>query len=113
VIEPATGTTLGGRRRNALRRDRRLARARKRLDAREGVVRNLGHDQGTARSRRAAVARSVVGVISPFNFPLYLAMRSGAPSLALGNAVKRWTGMTPNEVRGNADPAPRSSSMAG
>ncbi|HKT66690.1 MAG TPA: AraC family transcriptional regulator [Burkholderia sp.] len=29
------------------------------------------------------------------------------------HAFKRWTGMTPNEVRGNADPAPRSSSMAG
>ncbi|MDH5858383.1 benzaldehyde dehydrogenase [Lampropedia aestuarii] len=29
----------------------------------------------------------VVGVIAPFNFPLYLAMRAVAPSLALGNAV--------------------------
>lgn len=29
----------------------------------------------------------VVGVISPFNFPLYLAMRSVAPAIALGNAV--------------------------
>jgi benzaldehyde dehydrogenase (NAD) len=29
----------------------------------------------------------VVGVISPFNFPLILAMRSVAPALALGNAV--------------------------
>lgn len=29
----------------------------------------------------------VVGVISPFNFPLYLALRSVAPALALGNAV--------------------------
>ncbi|MFV0457457.1 MAG: benzaldehyde dehydrogenase [Actinomycetales bacterium] len=29
----------------------------------------------------------VVGVISPFNFPLYLAMRAVAPALALGNAV--------------------------
>jgi benzaldehyde dehydrogenase (NAD) len=29
----------------------------------------------------------VVGVISPFNFPLYLAMRAVAPVLALGNAV--------------------------
>lgn len=29
----------------------------------------------------------VVGVISPFNFPLYVAMRAVAPALALGNAV--------------------------
>tara|TARA_E500000305_G_C4029841_1_gene244432 strand:+ start:7902 stop:9371 length:1470 start_codon:yes stop_codon:yes gene_type:complete len=29
----------------------------------------------------------VVGVISPFNFPLYLAMRAVAPALALGNSV--------------------------
>lgn len=29
----------------------------------------------------------VVGVISPWNFPLFLAMRSVAPALALGNAV--------------------------
>jgi benzaldehyde dehydrogenase (NAD) len=29
----------------------------------------------------------VVGVIAPFNFPLYLAMRAVAPALALGNAV--------------------------
>ena len=29
----------------------------------------------------------VVGIISPFNFPLYLSMRAVAPALALGNAV--------------------------
>lgn len=29
----------------------------------------------------------VVGVISPFNFPLYLAMRAVAPALAVGNGV--------------------------
>ncbi|SDR30039.1 benzaldehyde dehydrogenase (NAD+) [Paraburkholderia fungorum] len=29
----------------------------------------------------------VIGVISPFNFPLYLAMRAVAPALALGNSV--------------------------
>ncbi|WP_184048794.1 benzaldehyde dehydrogenase [Paraburkholderia sp. MM5384-R2] len=29
----------------------------------------------------------VIGVISPFNFPLYLAMRAVAPALAVGNAV--------------------------
>lgn len=31
--------------------------------------------------------KGVVGVIGPFNFPLYLAMRSVAPALATGNAV--------------------------
>ena len=31
--------------------------------------------------------RGVIGVISPFNFPLYLAMRAVAPALAVGNAV--------------------------
>lgn len=31
--------------------------------------------------------KGVVGVIGPFNFPLYLAMRSIAPALATGNAV--------------------------
>ncbi|KAK0330341.1 hypothetical protein LTR94_033214, partial [Friedmanniomyces endolithicus] len=29
----------------------------------------------------------VVGVISPFNFPLYLAIRAVAPAIAVGNAV--------------------------
>lgn len=29
----------------------------------------------------------VIGVISPFNFPLYLAMRAVAPALAVGNSV--------------------------
>ncbi|MDZ7914840.1 MAG: aldehyde dehydrogenase family protein [Rhodococcus sp. (in: high G+C Gram-positive bacteria)] len=33
------------------------------------------------------VAMGVVGVISPFNFPAVLAMRSVAPALAVGNAV--------------------------
>lgn len=33
------------------------------------------------------VPLGVVGVISPFNFPLYLAIRAVAPALALGNAV--------------------------
>lgn len=40
---------------------------------------------------RTSIARrvplGVVGVISPFNFPAILAMRSVAPALALGNAV--------------------------
>lgn len=33
------------------------------------------------------VPAGVIGVISPFNFPLLLSMRSVAPALALGNAV--------------------------
>ena len=33
------------------------------------------------------VPHGVVGVISPFNFPLILSMRSTAPALAVGNAV--------------------------
>jgi benzaldehyde dehydrogenase (NAD) len=33
------------------------------------------------------VPHGVVGVISPFNFPLLLSMRSTAPALAVGNAV--------------------------
>lgn len=44
-----------------------------------------------SESGRMSIARKipvgVVGVISPFNFPLYLAMRAVAPALALGNAV--------------------------
>jgi benzaldehyde dehydrogenase (NAD) len=36
-------------------------------------------------ARRAPLG--VIGVISPFNFPLVLSMRSVAPALALGNAV--------------------------
>ncbi|MFT4124199.1 MAG: benzaldehyde dehydrogenase [Microbacteriaceae bacterium] len=44
----------------------------------------------SARPRLSMAARipvGVVGVISPFNFPGVLAMRSLAPALALGNAV--------------------------
>ncbi|MCE6076928.1 benzaldehyde dehydrogenase [Agrobacterium vitis] len=36
-------------------------------------------------ARRRAIG--VVGVISPFNFPLYLAMRAIAPAIAVGNGV--------------------------
>jgi len=36
-------------------------------------------------ARRAPLG--VVGVITPFNFPLYLSMRAVAPALALGNSV--------------------------
>ena len=33
------------------------------------------------------VPRGVIGIISPFNFPLLLSMRATAPALSLGNAV--------------------------
>ncbi len=49
----------------------------------EGVILpSHGHHSYARR-----VALGVVGVISPFNFPLILSMRSVAPALALGNAV--------------------------
>ena len=51
-------------------------------------------DQGTllpTQNGKLSIAKrvplGVVGVISPFNFPLYLALRAVAPALALGNAV--------------------------
>lgn len=51
-------------------------------------------DQGSilpAQNGKLSLAKrvplGVVGVISPFNFPLYLAIRAVAPALALGNAV--------------------------
>ncbi|HEY0537547.1 MAG TPA: benzaldehyde dehydrogenase [Actinoallomurus sp.] len=51
---------------------------------------SLGEVIPTAQPRLSLVRRlpvGVVGVISPFNFPLILAIRSVAPALALGNAV--------------------------
>jgi benzaldehyde dehydrogenase (NAD) len=44
-----------------------------------------GMDDRTNYARR--VPHGVVGVISPFNFPLVLSVRSIAPAIALGNAV--------------------------
>lgn len=51
-------------------------------------------DQGTVlptSNGKVSIAKrlplGVVGVISPFNFPLYLAIRAVAPALAFGNAV--------------------------
>jgi benzaldehyde dehydrogenase (NAD) len=50
-----------------------------------------GHLLPTSEPGRQSVARrvplGVVGVISPWNFPLILAVRAVAPALALGNAV--------------------------
>ncbi|MCW2864432.1 MAG: aldehyde dehydrogenase [Actinoallomurus sp.] len=51
---------------------------------------SLGEVIPTAQPRLSLVRRlpvGVVGVVSPFNFPLILAIRSVAPALALGNAV--------------------------
>ncbi|MCW2944712.1 MAG: aldehyde dehydrogenase [Actinoallomurus sp.] len=50
----------------------------------------LGDILPTAKKRLSLARRvpaGVVGVISPFNFPLILSIRSVAPALALGNAV--------------------------
>jgi benzaldehyde dehydrogenase (NAD) len=50
----------------------------------------IGEILATAQPRLSLARRipvGVVGVISPFNFPLVLAIRSVAPALALGNAV--------------------------
>jgi benzaldehyde dehydrogenase (NAD) len=50
----------------------------------------LGEVIPTAQARLSLIRRlpvGVVGVVSPFNFPLILAIRSVAPALALGNAV--------------------------
>ena len=64
----------------------------------EGILRQsagmLGEAQGLVlptRSGRLSLARrlphGVVGVVSPFNFPLILSIRAVAPALAVGNAV--------------------------
>ncbi len=48
------------------------------------------HDRSTVPGKENIVKREpvgVVGVISPWNFPLHLSMRAVAPALALGNAV--------------------------
>jgi benzaldehyde dehydrogenase (NAD) len=50
----------------------------------------LGEILATGKPRMSLARRvpaGVVGVISPFNFPLILSIRSVAPALALGNAV--------------------------
>src|SRR5690606_3349168 len=47
----------------------------------------LGSDIPGKESRVYRQPRGVIGVISPWNFPLHLTARSLAPALALGNAV--------------------------
>ncbi|MDP9849609.1 benzaldehyde dehydrogenase [Streptosporangium lutulentum] len=54
------------------------------------VSQPLGEILPTVKKRLSMARRvpaGVVGVISPFNFPLILSIRSVAPALALGNAV--------------------------
>ncbi len=63
---------------NTLRTAAELADA-----AHEIVLPATGESQNTARR----IPRGVVGLITPFNFPLSLAVRTVAPALALGNAV--------------------------
>ncbi|MTV41240.1 benzaldehyde dehydrogenase [Duganella radicis] len=50
----------------------------------QGQLLAAPHDQFSIARR---VPHGVVGVISPFNFPLILSLRSIAPALAVGNAV--------------------------
>jgi benzaldehyde dehydrogenase (NAD) len=50
----------------------------------QGLV--LPSDPGRISIARR-VPRGVIGIISPFNFPLILSMRAVAPALAVGNAV--------------------------
>ncbi|MFC5723767.1 aldehyde dehydrogenase family protein [Streptomyces gamaensis] len=47
----------------------------------------LPSPDGTKENRLYRLPVGVVGVISPFNFPFLLSMKSVAPALALGNAV--------------------------
>jgi len=55
------------------------------------VVQPMGHTVPSWTPGRTSVARrvpvGVAGVITPWNFPLVLGMRSVAPALAVGNAV--------------------------
>ncbi|EGY02483.1 Benzaldehyde dehydrogenase [Nitrospirillum viridazoti Y2] len=55
------------------------------LIAPEGQV--LAHPDPSKLSIARRVPLGLVGVITPWNFPMLLAMRSVAPALALGNAV--------------------------
>jgi aldehyde dehydrogenase (NAD+) len=61
------------------------------LEAASFAHRAAGHilpnDVPGKESRVYRQALGVLGVISPWNFPLYLAQRAVAPALALGNAV--------------------------
>ena len=71
--------------------DRELEEAKEILyDAAAMVMQPQGQvlpSQGGRLSLARRVPLGVVGVISPFNFPLILSIRSVAPALAVGNAV--------------------------
>ena len=55
------------------------------------IAQPLGHELPSLTPGRSSTARrvpvGVIGVITPWNFPIVLAMRSIGPALALGNAV--------------------------
>ncbi|MDB5901432.1 MAG: yfmT 1 [Betaproteobacteria bacterium] len=55
--------------------------------AHRAAGRILPNDVPGKESRVYRQALGVIGVISPWNFPLYLAQRAVAPALAVGNAV--------------------------
>jgi benzaldehyde dehydrogenase (NAD) len=52
------------------------------VDTRRAIAKDADHESFAIR-----VPLGVVGIITPWNFPMLLAMRSLAPALALGNAV--------------------------
>jgi benzaldehyde dehydrogenase (NAD) len=56
-------------------------------ELRNGVFEDVLVDEGGYRSVAQRVPLGVVGVIGPFNFPLYLCLRAVIPALAFGNAV--------------------------
>jgi benzaldehyde dehydrogenase (NAD) len=56
-------------------------------ELRTGVFEETIVDEGGYRSVAERVPLGVVGVIGPFNFPLYLCLRAVIPALGFGNAV--------------------------
>jgi benzaldehyde dehydrogenase (NAD) len=56
-------------------------------DLASGTFEEVLVDEGGFRSVAERVPLGVVGVIGPFNFPLYLCLRAVIPALAFGNAV--------------------------
>ncbi|MGD1067274.1 MAG: aldehyde dehydrogenase family protein [Vulcanimicrobiaceae bacterium] len=56
-------------------------------DARTATYDEVIVDEGGYRSVASRVPLGVVGVIGPFNFPLYLNLRAVLPALAFGNTV--------------------------
>jgi len=56
-------------------------------ELRTSVLEEVIVDEGGYRSVAERVPLGVVGIIGPFNFPLYLCLRAVLPALAFGNAV--------------------------